>query len=309
MPATNPNQLVEEFKKSGEFDRLRRELFAEFQKGDHMHSFNKKTEDVVQQRFASMKTRSFISARFNKDESNLRTELLQEIQRPIFLDSYPYVETSVNDMPTFSDQNFNDNLKSSIMRILKEEPNENEKHWDSKENDADEKHLNNPRDSGHSDYKREEDDTMDESADKKDEEKETKTEEPGSVLVNGKHELTTTASLSTQVSVNDNDTKEPDVTKDASISPPSLTRRSSSNLSSLSSVSSLSPSVPAESSTDKPSTTHVPDNLSLPRPAADVHEGSNHTVQNGDTVKPVEPTLQQTSEDNSDVVMGGTEAS
>ncbi|KAE9404456.1 hypothetical protein BT96DRAFT_755072, partial [Gymnopus androsaceus JB14] len=115
MPITNPSELVEQFKKSGEFDRLRRKLFAEFQKGDHIPAFNKKTEDVVQQRFA--KTRSFIS--FGQDDNNLRAELMQEIQR------YPYVETTVNDLQIFSDNGFSDDLEASIFRILKEERNEN----------------------------------------------------------------------------------------------------------------------------------------------------------------------------------------
>jgi len=33
MTISNPTQLVDAFKKSGEFDRLRRELLAEFQQG------------------------------------------------------------------------------------------------------------------------------------------------------------------------------------------------------------------------------------------------------------------------------------
>ncbi|KAF9076563.1 hypothetical protein BDP27DRAFT_1313546 [Rhodocollybia butyracea] len=107
MPATNPSDLVEQFKRSGEFDRLRRELFAEFQKGDHIPTFNKKTEDVVKQRFASMKARPFMNSRFDKTEGNIRTELMQEIQR------YPYVETTVNDLAIFSDKNFNDDLRKS----------------------------------------------------------------------------------------------------------------------------------------------------------------------------------------------------
>ena len=31
MPISNPTQLVDAFKKSGEFDRLRKELLAQFQ--------------------------------------------------------------------------------------------------------------------------------------------------------------------------------------------------------------------------------------------------------------------------------------
>ena len=33
MTISNPTQLVDAYKKSGEFDRLRRELLAEFQNG------------------------------------------------------------------------------------------------------------------------------------------------------------------------------------------------------------------------------------------------------------------------------------
>ncbi|KAJ3770972.1 hypothetical protein FB446DRAFT_128489 [Lentinula raphanica] len=323
MPATNPNQLVEEFKKSGNFDRLRRELFAEFQKGDHIPSFDKKTQDVVQQRFASMKTRSFLSTRFNKDETNLRTELLQEIQR------YPYVETTVNDMPTFSDQTFNDNLTESIMRILKEEPNENTTNRDVTltEKEINGK-LDSPRDSGsgHSEQRREEEAADDSSVDKKEEEEVRSTivqdADPGSTVVNG---LKQHPHPSPQPSVNDTVSKEPGTTmaNHASLTPPSLTRRSSSNLSSLSSVSSRSPSLLAEvtHNADEPTTTaRVPDDdISLsqsqsgPEPVAvadvpkdkDYSESSRmDTVQDGDdSIRRVEPIPQQGSEDNPDVVI------
>ncbi|KAJ3857174.1 hypothetical protein EV368DRAFT_61082 [Lentinula lateritia] len=300
MPASNPNQLVEEFKKSGEFDRLRRELFAEFQKGDHISSFNKKTEDVVQQRFASMKSRSFISARFNKNESNLRTELLQEIQR------YPYVETTVNDMPIFSDKSFDDNLKESVMRALKDQP--NERNRELKEKEGDENHSTSPRHSEHSNYKREED-VMDESADNNreaiGEEKDAKAEE-ARTLINGKRNPADTTSPSPQLHPV-NGTKESDNTpdvKDPTVSSPSLTRRSSSNLSSLSSVSSRSPSVPAETYTDKTTIVRVPAPASLPEPVAD--DGRRHTTQDGSSMSQMERsiarTTQQTTEGNSDVI-------
>ncbi|KAJ3936902.1 MAG: hypothetical protein NXY57DRAFT_59148 [Lentinula lateritia] len=304
MPASNPNQLVEEFKKSGEFDRLRRELFAEFQKGDHISSFNKKTEDVVQQRFASMKSRSFISARFNKNESNLRTELLQEIQR------YPYVETTVNDMPIFSDKSFDDSLKESILRALKDQPNENERNRESKEKVGDENDLASPRESEHPNHKRE--DAMDESADNIREEKNTKAEE-ARILINGNHNPADTTSPSPQSHLSVNGTKEfdntPDV-KDLTVSPPSLTRRSSSNLSSLSSVSSRSPSVPAETYTDKTTIVRVPAPASLPEPVAD--DGRSHTTQDGSSMSQMERSIahiaQQTTEGNSDVVMSNAMA-
>ncbi|KAJ4500029.1 hypothetical protein C8R41DRAFT_813019 [Lentinula lateritia] len=304
MPASNPNQLVEEFKKSGEFDRLRRELFAEFQKSDHISSFNKKTEDVVQQRFASMKSRSFISARFNKNESNLRTELLQEIQR------YPYVETTVNDMPIFSDRSFDDSLKESILRALKDQPNENERNRESKEKVGDENDLASPRDSEHPNHKRE--DAMHESADNIREEKNTKVEE-ARILINGNHNPADTTSPSPQSHLSVNGTKEfdntPDV-KDPTVSPPSLTRRSSSNLSSLSSVSSRSPSVPAEIYTDKTTIVRVPAPTSLPEPVAD--DGRSHTTQDGSSMSQMERSIahiaQQTTEGNSDVVMSNAMA-
>ncbi|KAJ3880616.1 hypothetical protein F5051DRAFT_399497 [Lentinula edodes] len=304
MPASNPNQLVEEFKKSGEFDRLRRELFAEFQKGDHISSFNKKTEDVVQQRFASMKSRSFISARFNKNESNLRTELLQEIQR------YPYVETTVNDMPIFSDKSFDDSLKESILRALKDQPNENERNRESKEKVGDENDLASPRDSEHPNHKRE--DAMDESADNIREEKNTKAEE-ARTLINGHHNPADTTSPSPQSHLSVNGTKEfdntPDV-KDPTVSPPSLTRRSSSNLSSLSSVPSRSPSVIAETYTDKTTIVRVPAPTSFPEPVAD--DGRSHTTQDGSSMSQMERsitrTAQQTTEGNSDVVMSNAMA-
>ncbi|KAJ4472142.1 hypothetical protein J3R30DRAFT_3709597 [Lentinula aciculospora] len=318
MPATNPNQLVEEqsyvfrFKKSGEFDRLRRELFAEFQKGDHISSFNKKTEDVVQQRFASMKSRSFISARFNKNESNLRTELLQEIQR------YPYVETTVNDMPIFSDKTFDNSLKDCVMRILKEEPNENERNWDLKEKGVDVKHSDSSKDSQHPDSKREEFDIIDESTDLGDGDKiedNVRIKETRSTFVNGKHKPTVISPSPPSTRVSQNNPKELDITsnvEESLVPPPSLTRRSPSNLSSLSSVSSRSPSLPAESHADhKLTATSVSVISSLPEPVSDVvRGGSSHIAQNRDTSTQLERSISSTSqladEGNADVAMQNT---
>ncbi|KAJ3857172.1 hypothetical protein EV368DRAFT_78007 [Lentinula lateritia] len=152
------SELVQEITGQENLTDSRRELFAEFQKGVSLPFHSHPISYLDNQRFASMKLRSFISARFNKDECNLRTELLQEIQR------YPYVETTLNDMPIFSDKSLNDSVKESVMRALKDQPNEHERNRKLKEKEGYENHSTSPRHSEPSNYKQEED-VMDESAD------------------------------------------------------------------------------------------------------------------------------------------------
>jgi len=53
MSIVNPTQLVDAYKKSGEFDRLRRELLASFQRGDGMSSFMNRVEDIARQKLES----------------------------------------------------------------------------------------------------------------------------------------------------------------------------------------------------------------------------------------------------------------
>ncbi|KIK65637.1 hypothetical protein GYMLUDRAFT_70730 [Collybiopsis luxurians FD-317 M1] len=266
MPITNPNQLVEEFKKSGEFDRLRRELFAEFQKGDHIPAFNKKTEDVVKQRFASAKARSFLSTRLSQSESNLRTELMQEIQR------YPYVETTVNDWQFFFDRGFNDDLKNSISRILEEErnPKENgdekgvdpsqEKQGDSEEGQTSPSDSKPPiSESKQTDIEDEEHTKAEDSSADKPQSPETP---PSSVPPN---DTTEPPSASDVVLTPFSSSK-----KDPSSSTSPQTRQSSSKLSSLSPLdtpSSLSPPL-VEPTVKMSITARMPDYAPLPGPGA-----------------------------------------
>ncbi|KAF5393736.1 hypothetical protein D9757_000329 [Collybiopsis confluens] len=245
-PPTNPAQLVDEFKKSGEFDRLRRELFAEFQKGDHIPAFNKKTEDVVKQRFASVRARSFMSAKFSQSEGNVRTELMQEIQR------FPYVEKTVNDLQIFSDQVFNDDLKNSITRILKEEPNPNA---NGRPNQLEGKET----DSGQNGES-----SAPEIFENMDEEKVEDRRNPLSL------------SQATEILVSGTPQRESSSLSALSPQTPNPSSKLSS-LSPLDTPSSLSPSLSATSNIPGP--IRVPDNASLPRPtAAVVGDDNTHKV-------------------------------
>ncbi|KAH7931263.1 hypothetical protein BV22DRAFT_8306 [Leucogyrophana mollusca] len=108
MVISNPTQLIDEFKKSGEFDRLRRELLTEFQNSDRIGAFKSRVEDIARQRLASdQKLQSM-------PHDAVHRELMGEMDR------YPIVERAVTDAPLLSDPSFTAAIRSSIQRILEE---------------------------------------------------------------------------------------------------------------------------------------------------------------------------------------------
>ncbi|KAF5309325.1 hypothetical protein D9758_001374 [Tetrapyrgos nigripes] len=116
MPISNPNQLVEEFKKSGEFDRLRRELLAEFQKGEGLPSFKRKLEDIGRETIRTKRAAEIDALYLEKDKKlKLRDDLVQDIKR------FPVVERAVADMQMFSDSIFLDGIRSSALKILRKD--------------------------------------------------------------------------------------------------------------------------------------------------------------------------------------------
>lgn len=97
------------FKKSGEFDRLRRQLLAKFQNGEGMAPFMARVEDIAKQKLASDSKLQYMP------EAAVHRELMQE------LDRYPLVERAVADAPTLSDPSFAAGIRRSITRILQED--------------------------------------------------------------------------------------------------------------------------------------------------------------------------------------------
>ncbi|KJA30049.1 hypothetical protein HYPSUDRAFT_32107 [Hypholoma sublateritium FD-334 SS-4] len=109
MPIDTPTALVEEFKKSGEFDRLRRELLAQFQQDESYTALKSRVEEIGRQRLTTDQTLQYLT------QEMVQKELAQEVER------YPIVERAVADVRVFSDPTFLANMQASIQRILQED--------------------------------------------------------------------------------------------------------------------------------------------------------------------------------------------
>ncbi|KAF5321040.1 hypothetical protein D9619_000275 [Psilocybe cf. subviscida] len=108
MPVNNPAALVEEFKKSGEFDRIRRELLVQFREKEEAYtSLKARVEEIGRQRLAADQTLKFLP-----NHDFVQKELMQEIER------YPIIERAVADVRIFNDAAFISNLDSSIRKTL-----------------------------------------------------------------------------------------------------------------------------------------------------------------------------------------------
>ncbi|KAF9569421.1 hypothetical protein CPC08DRAFT_718246 [Agrocybe pediades] len=110
MPITTPTALVEEFKRSGEFDRLRREVLARFQQDESYPAFKESIESLA-------RTRLTDDLMLSTETDTVLKELTQEIQR------YPIVERAVSSVQTFSDPTFLSNLQRSMEKILHDDKN------------------------------------------------------------------------------------------------------------------------------------------------------------------------------------------
>ncbi|KAF8192575.1 hypothetical protein BJ912DRAFT_924900 [Pholiota molesta] len=110
MPIDNPTSLVEEFKKSGEFDRLRREVLMRFQQDGSYSALKTRVEEIGRQRLTTDQTLQYLS------QETVQKELAQEVER------YPIIERAVADVRIFSDPTFLANMQGSIQKILHDEP-------------------------------------------------------------------------------------------------------------------------------------------------------------------------------------------
>jgi len=108
MPIDNPSTLVEEFKKTGEFDRLRRELLAQFQRDDSFSGFKDRIEDIARQRLTSDQMLHYLPPDL------VHKELRQEVER------FPVVERAVADVRILSDPSFLASIQTSVQKILLE---------------------------------------------------------------------------------------------------------------------------------------------------------------------------------------------
>ncbi|KIJ20112.1 hypothetical protein PAXINDRAFT_166255 [Paxillus involutus ATCC 200175] len=108
MSISSPKQLVDEFKKSGEFDRLRRELLTQFQRNERIVGFKSRVDDIARQRLASD------AKLIDMPHDAIYRELVGEIDR------YPIVERAVAEAPLLSDTSFAAAIHTSVRRILDE---------------------------------------------------------------------------------------------------------------------------------------------------------------------------------------------
>lgn len=106
MSIVNPAQLVAEFKKSGGFDRMRREVLAEFQKSDAMIPLMSRVEDIVRQKLQSDKKLEYLP------HEAVHRELMDE------LDRYPIVDRAFGDFRSRSNGSFSRAVNKSLKGIL-----------------------------------------------------------------------------------------------------------------------------------------------------------------------------------------------
>jgi len=105
-PIKSPDALVKEFKKSGEFDRLRRELLTQFQNGDGTEAFWARVNDIARARLDAEDKLHLKAA------DTLHRELLQE------LDRFPLVERAVADVPALADPEFAAGIRRHAQNLL-----------------------------------------------------------------------------------------------------------------------------------------------------------------------------------------------
>ncbi|KAF8473680.1 hypothetical protein DFH94DRAFT_138145 [Russula ochroleuca] len=106
-PIKSPDALVKEFKKSGEFDRLRRDLLTQFQNGDDgTEAFWARVDDIARTRLDAEDKLHLKAA------DTLHRELLQE------LDRFPLVERAVADVPALADPEFAAGIRRHAQDLL-----------------------------------------------------------------------------------------------------------------------------------------------------------------------------------------------
>ncbi|TBU32162.1 hypothetical protein BD309DRAFT_1081614 [Dichomitus squalens] len=109
MSIKNPTQFVEEFKKSGHYDHLRKELLKEFRQSDAMTALLSRVDDIAKEKLASDPKLQYMP------EASVVREVMQE------LDRYPLVDRAVKDRSLLDDPSFVAGLRSTMRKILQED--------------------------------------------------------------------------------------------------------------------------------------------------------------------------------------------
>ncbi|GJJ07748.1 hypothetical protein Clacol_001953 [Clathrus columnatus] len=114
----NAEQLVEEFKKSGEFDRLRRQLLTQFTSSDEvLKPLMTRIEDISRDKLASDKRLEI------KMKEAIHSELMQEVEK------YPMIQQAVTDFSALKDETFLSSIDGYLGNIVRGENNVNPKLW------------------------------------------------------------------------------------------------------------------------------------------------------------------------------------
>ncbi|CAK5275797.1 unnamed protein product [Mycena citricolor] len=102
MAITDPAELVEEIKKSGEFDKWRRELIASAQRSTGYDAFKTRVEEIARQRLDS--------GQLANTSQNM---IVKEVNR------FPIIDRFAGEVPLLADDQFKMGVRSSLERILR----------------------------------------------------------------------------------------------------------------------------------------------------------------------------------------------
>ncbi|VDB99933.1 unnamed protein product [Peniophora sp. CBMAI 1063] len=107
-PIKTPEELVLAFKKSGEFDRLRKQLLAQFQSSAAMETLTARVDDIAKRKLTGDEKLA------RKAPEEVHREVMQE------LDRYPILERALADLALPSDPAFTEDIQSHAKRLLQD---------------------------------------------------------------------------------------------------------------------------------------------------------------------------------------------
>ncbi|KAF9652106.1 hypothetical protein BDM02DRAFT_3126507 [Thelephora ganbajun] len=101
-------QLVAEYKKSGEFDRLRREMLSDFQRSEAVRPLLSRVEDIARQKLQADRKLEYLP------QEAVHRELIAE------LDRYPLVERAVGEFRARSDRLYPSEVRAGLKSLLRD---------------------------------------------------------------------------------------------------------------------------------------------------------------------------------------------
>ncbi|KAF8510367.1 hypothetical protein BU17DRAFT_55469, partial [Hysterangium stoloniferum] len=105
------------FKKSGEFDRLRRQLLTHFANSDEVRPLMSRVEEIAKEKLSS-------DVRLEqKTREAVHSEVMQELER------YPIIERAVSEVAALNDEALVTSIEEYVRNILQGESNDSTKLW------------------------------------------------------------------------------------------------------------------------------------------------------------------------------------